>query len=53
MPILGYSPGGKVVDFGRQFGAVEIKCLETKFTVIPLEVCQDSHFCFEMGNGRY
>jgi len=43
---VGASPDGRVVDFGCQnhFGAAEVKCLETKFQVTPLETCQDPSF---------
>jgi len=54
MPIVGASPDGRVVEFGCQnhFGLAEVKCLETKFQVTPLEACQDPSFFSEAVNGH-
>ena len=45
---------GRVVDFECQnhFGLAEVKCLETKSQVTPLDACQDSYFFCEAVNGH-
>ena len=53
-PYLGASPDGKVIDSGclMPFGLWEVKCLETKFLVTPLDACSDSNFFLENQNGE-
>ena len=53
-PYLGASPDGKVIDNGCSipFGLSEVKCLETKFLVTPLDACSDSKFFLENRNGE-
>ena len=54
MPILGCSPDAKVVDLSCQdnFGIGEVKCPSSKFSVSPLDACEDPGFFLENKDGK-
>ena len=54
IPVLGCSPDAKVVDLSCKdnIGIGEVKCPYSKFSVSPLDACEDPGFFLENKDGK-